>query len=84
MTAKKLSDKEIGKLLNTLKERFQENMQRHKGISWNKIQAKLLASPEKTRSLDQMEATGGEPDVIDYDKKTDEYIFCDCSAQSPK
>lgn len=71
-------------LLNTLKIRFGENMNRHKGLEWAKVQAKLEANPEKLRSLHEMESTGGEPDVVGYDKKTGELIFHDCSAESPK
>ena len=71
-------------LLKSLKVRFEENMNRHKGLEWPKIQAKLEVYPEKLSSLNAMESTGGEPDVVDYDKKTDEYIFYDCSAESPK
>lgn len=71
-------------LLNVLKTRFEKNMSRHKGIDWAKVQAKIEASTKKLGSLDEMEATGGEPDVIGYDKKTDEYIFVDCAAESPK
>ena len=71
-------------LLGILKTRFEKNMIRHKGLEWAKIQARLEANPEKLLSLDEMEITGGEPDVVDYDKKTGEYIFYDCSAESPK
>jgi hypothetical protein len=81
---KKLSAEQHEELLNTLKARFEKNMNRHKGIEWTKVQAKLEANTEKLRSLDEMEITGGEPDVVGYDKKTDEYIFYDCSAESPK
>lgn len=81
---KKLSAEQHEELLNTLKARFEKNMNRHKGIEWAKVQAKLEANTEKLRSLDEMEITGGEPDVVGYDKKTDEYIFYDCSAESPK
>ena len=70
-------------LLKTLKDRFEKKMQRHKGLEWTKIQAKLEAHPEKLSSLNAMESTGGEPDVVGYDKKTGEYIFYDCSAESP-
>jgi hypothetical protein len=70
-------------LLETLQARFDKNMQRHKGIAWAKVQAKLAANPEKLRSLNEMERTGGEPDVVGHDKKTGEYIFFDCSAESP-
>lgn len=71
-------------LLRILKARFEKNMRRHKGIEWPTVQAKLEVSTGKLRSLNEMEITGGEPDVVGYDKKTDEYIFCDCSAESPK
>ncbi|HEY9709127.1 MAG TPA: DUF4256 domain-containing protein [Oculatellaceae cyanobacterium] len=71
-------------LLKTLQDRFEKNMSRHKGLIWSKIQAKLEAHPEKLSSLHAMESTGGEPDVVGYDKKTDEYIFYDCAAESPK
>src|SRR3954463_2399893 len=81
--AKKLSAQERGELLRTLQARFQQNMQRHKRASWDKVQAKLEADPGKLWSLSEMERTGGEPDVVAYDKKTAEYIFYDCSAESP-
>ncbi|MCC7450288.1 MAG: DUF4256 domain-containing protein [Anaerolineae bacterium] len=71
-------------LLRVLKARFEKNMNRHKGLEWAKVQAKLDANPEKLWSLNEMERTGGEPDVVGYDKKTGEYIFYDCSAESPK
>jgi hypothetical protein len=71
-------------LLRALKARFEKNMDRHKGLEWAKIQAKLEANTEKLWSLDEMEITGGEPDVVGHDKKTGEYIFYDCSAESPK
>ncbi len=71
-------------LLKVLKTRFEKNMKRHKGLDWSKVQARLEANPEKLWSLDEMELTGGEPDVVGYDKKTGEYIFYDCSAESPK
>ena len=80
---KKLSPEQQKELLRTLKVRFEKNMNRHKGLEWDKVQAKLEASPEKLWSLNEMERTGGEPDVADYDKKTGEYIFYDCSAESP-
>ncbi len=81
---KKLSPEQIGKLFDTLRSRFEKNMSRHKGIDWGKVQAKLEANPDKLWSLNEMEETGGEPDVAGYDKKTDEYVFYDCSAESPK
>jgi hypothetical protein len=71
-------------LLKTLKSRFEKNMSRHKGLDWAKVQAKLEANPEKLWSLNEMEKTGGEPDVVGHDKKTGEYIFYDCAAESPK
>ncbi|WP_254640191.1 DUF4256 domain-containing protein, partial [Chitinophaga sp. GbtcB8] len=77
---KKLSSEQHEKLLKLLKTRFEKNMNRHKGLEWAKVQAKLDANPEKLWSLNEMENTGGEPDVVDYDKKTGEYIFYDCSA----
>ncbi len=70
-------------LLSTLKARFEKNMKRHKGIDWEKVQARLEANAEKLWSLNEMERTGGEPDVVGHDKKTGEYIFYDCSAESP-
>ena len=83
-TKKKLSTDQHAELLGTLKTRFEKNMKRHKGIDWAKVQAKLEAHPAKLWSLNEMEMTGGEPDVIGYDKKADEYIFYDCSPESPK
>lgn len=81
---KKLLPQEREELLKLLKSRFDKNMNRHKGLDWTKIQAKLEANPEKLWSLNQMESTGGEPDVIGHDKKTGEYIFYDCSPETPK
>ncbi len=81
---KQLSPSLSEELLSILKTRFEKNKNRHKGIDWVKVQAKLEATPEKLWSLNEMEMTGGEPDVVDYDKKTGEYIFYDCSAESPK
>jgi hypothetical protein len=72
------------KLLSTLQERFEKNMRRHKGLEWAKVQARLEAHPDKLRSLGEMEKTGGEPDVVGHDKKTGEYIFYDCAAESPQ
>jgi len=80
----KLSPEQRKELLKTLEVRFEKNMHRHKGLEWSKIQAKLEAHPEKQSSLHAMESTGGEPDVVGYDKKTGEYIFYDCAAESPK
>ncbi|MGD9029126.1 MAG: DUF4256 domain-containing protein [Anaerolineae bacterium] len=71
-------------LLKALKVRFENNMNRHRGLGWSKVQARLEAHPEKLSSLRAMEDTGGEPDVVDHDGETGEYIFCDCSAQSPQ
>jgi hypothetical protein len=81
---KQLPAKESSALLNILKARFEKNMKRHKGIDWAKVEAKLQANPAKLWSLSEMEETGGEPDVVGHDKKTGEYIFFDCSAESPK
>jgi hypothetical protein len=83
-TKKELSKGQHDELLKTVKARFEKNMNRHKGLEWSKVQAKLEAKPAKLWSLQEMERTGGEPDVIGLDKKTGEYIFCDCSAESPK
>ena len=80
----KLTQEQKETLLSILKQRFEKNMHRHKELDWSKIQAKLEESPTKLWSLDQMEETEGEPDVIGYDVDTDEYIFCDCSKESPK
>jgi hypothetical protein len=80
---KKLSSKESEELLSTLKTRFEKNRSRHKDIEWAKVQSKLQANAEKLWSLSEMERTGGEPDVIACDRKTGEYIFYDCSAESP-
>jgi hypothetical protein len=81
---KDLSPEQREELLRALKARFEKNMNRHKGLEWAQIQAKLEAHAEKLFSLHEMERTGGEPDVVDLDKKTGEYIFYDCSAESPK
>jgi uncharacterized protein DUF4256 len=81
---KEFSPKQREELLMALKTRFEKNMNRHKGLEWAKVQAKLEASAEKLWSLNEMERTGGEPDVVGHDKKTGDYIFFDCSAQSPK
>ena len=81
---KELSPEQREELLRTLKDRFEKNMNRHKGLEWAKVQAKLEANTEKLWSLNEMERTGGEPDVAGHDKKTGEYIFYDCSAESPK
>lgn len=81
---KQLSAQQREELLTTLKARFEKNMNRHKGIEWAKVQAKLEANPEKLWSLNEMEKSGGEPDVVGQDKKTGEYTFYDCSPESPK
>ena len=83
-TRKPLSPADREKLLTTLKARFEKNAGRHKGLDWSKVQAKLEGSPEKLWSLNEMEKTGGEPDVVCHDKKTGEYTFFDCSPESPK
>ena len=80
---KNLSLKQIEELLKTLKARFEKNMNRHKGIEWNKVETKLKKNADKLWSLNEMERTGGEPDVVAYDKKSGEYIFYDCSTESP-
>jgi hypothetical protein len=79
-----LSREQREQLLKTLKARFEKNMNRHQGLEWAKVQARLDANGEKLWSLSEMERTGGEPDVVDHNKKTGEYIFYDCSAESPK
>ena len=81
---KELSPDQAKELLHTLKARFEKNMNRHKDIEWAKVEERLAAKPEKLWVLDEMEVTGGEPDVVDHDQKTGEYIFYDCSAESPK
>src|SRR5204862_8127013 len=81
---KDLSPEQRAELLSALKARFEKNMKRHKGLAWDKVQAKLEANAEKLWSLNEMERTGGEPDVVGHDKKTGEYVFYDCSAESPK
>ena len=80
----KLSTEQQKELLKILKTRFEKNMNRHYGLEWDKIQTKLEVNPDKLSVLFKMEETEGEPDVIGYDKNSDEYIFCDCSAESPK
>jgi hypothetical protein len=84
MTKVTLSKKQREELLKALQARFEKNMNRHQGLAWAKIQAKLEANAEKLWSLNEMERTGGEPDVIGHDEKSGEYIFYDCSAESPK
>lgn len=81
---KPLSAEQRKELLATLKSRFEKNMKRHKGLDWKSVLEKLETNAEKLWSLSEMEITGGEPDVVGYDKKTNEYIFYDCSAESPK
>src|ERR1700720_883107 len=81
---KDLAPEQREELLRALKARFEKNMNRHKGLEWDKVQAKLEANAEKLWSLNEMERSGGEPDVVGHDKKTGEYIFYDCSAESPK
>jgi Protein of unknown function (DUF4256) len=81
---KELSPEQRKELLGALKARFEKNTNRHKGLEWAEVQAKLEANPEKLWSLNEMETTGGEPDVVGHDKKTGEYIFYDCSPESPK
>src|SRR5256885_3470534 len=80
---KKLAPAQGAELLRALKARFEKNMKRHKGLEWTKVQAKLEDNTEKLWSLNEMEITGGEPDVVGHDKKTGEYIFYDCSSESP-
>jgi hypothetical protein len=81
---KELSPKQREELLGALKARFEKNLSRHKGLDWAKVQARLEANPDKLWSLNEMERTGGEPDVVGQDKKTGEYVFYDCSAETPK
>lgn len=81
---KELSTKQRDELLKALQARFEKNMNRHQGLEWTKVRAKLEANPEKLWSLSEMERTGGEPDVVGHDKRTGEFIFYDCSAESPK
>lgn len=81
---KELSPAQSTALLKTLKERFEKNFNRHKGLEWAKVEAKLKANPAKLWSLNEMENTGGEPDVVGHDKKTGEYTFYDCAEESPK
>ncbi len=84
MQKREISTKQRDELLSDLKARFEKNRNRHNGLEWAKVEAKLRANPGKLWSLNEMERTGGEPDVIAYDKKTHEYTFIDCSAESPK
>ena len=82
--AKDMNAKQREELLRALQGRFEKNMNRHKGLDWAKVQSKLEANPERLWTLHEMERTGGESDVVGHDKKTDEFIFYDCSAESPK
>src|SRR5271157_2937294 len=84
MNPEELSPKQRDELIGTLKARFEKNMNRHTGLEWAKVQPKIEDNTEKLWSLNEMEATGGEPDVVGYDKKTGEFIFYDCSPESPK
>lgn len=84
MTTKTLTTEEQTSLLNTLKERFEKNTNRHEGIVWYDVQTKIATNQNKMWSLNEMEKTGGEPDVVGFDKQTGEYIFYDCSAETPK
>ncbi len=81
---RKLSAEQTNELLNILKSRFEKNLSRHKGLDWAKLQAKLESKPDSLWSLNEMERSGGEPDVVGYDKKKNEYLFYDCSEESPK
>src|SRR6476619_3086849 len=83
MDKKKFSSEQQKEFFSSLKARFEKNMNRHKGLEWAKAQAKLEANPEALWSLNEMERNGGEPDVVGHDKKTGEYSFYDCSAESP-
>ena len=83
-TKKKLSDKDRNALVATLKLRFEKNMARHKGLAWDKVEEKLRSAEDKLWSLNEMEASGGEPDIVAFDKKMGQYIFFDCSAETPK
>jgi|SRR5579863_3180645 len=83
-TKKQLSPAQRNELIRAVKARFEKNMTRHRSLEWAKVQAKLEANDEKLWSLHEMETTGGEPDVVDHDPKTSEYIFYDCSPESPK
>lgn len=84
MSTKELSQEQTEELINTLQVRFEKNTSRHEGLDWANVQARLEANREKLWSLHEMEATGGEPDVVGYNANTDEFIFYDCSAESPK
>jgi hypothetical protein len=80
---KRISDAQTDELLKTLQARFVQNMHRHRGLEWTTVRAKLAANRDKLSTLDAMESTGGEPDVIGYDEKTAQYIYCDCAPESP-
>ena len=84
MANKELSIEQRDKLLKVLQDRFAKNMHRHDGIEWEDVQARFLENPGKLWTLNEMERTGGEPDVVGYDEERDEYVFCDCSRESPK
>ncbi len=84
VTKRELSPEQGAEILRTLKARFEKNMNHHKGLEWTEVQSRLEAKAEKLWSLHEMERTGGEPDVVGHDKKTGEYIFYDCSVESPK
>ena len=84
MSAKELSTEQVEELMSILKSRFEQNMHRHKGVEWANVHAKLISQKDKLWSLDEMEITGGEPDVVCFNDDTTEYIFCDCAAESPK
>ena len=81
---KELTVEQREQLLEVLKARFEKNMHRHEGLEWDKVQTKLAANPDKLWSLNEMERTGGEPDVVEFDQEKDEYVFYDCSPESPK
>lgn len=83
-TKKKLTNEQTKELISVLKLRFEKNMPRHKSLEWEKVEARLHTTPHKLWSLNEMENTGGEPDIVNFDKKTGEFIFFDCSAESPK
>lgn len=80
---KKFSENEKKSLIKVLKQRFEENQHRHKGTNWNDVEVRLINQPDKLWSLNEMEISGGEPDVIGFDKDEKAFIFCDCSAESP-
>lgn len=84
MANKELSIEQRDELLKVLQDRFAKNMHRHEGIEWEDVQSRLLVNPGKLWTLNEMERTGGEPDVVGYDEERDEYVFCDCSRESPK